>query len=119
MKKALIVWGGWDGHKPKEGADLFSEWLRSKDFEVEVSDNLDSYLDAEKLSGLSLIVPMWTMGTITEDQRKGLCEAIKSGVGLAGYHGLPAITEEMKGAHGIYHARIRYSQDLPGMWTFS
>lgn len=87
MKKALIVWGGWDGHKPKEGADLFSEWLRSENFEVEVSDNLDSYLDAEKLSGLSLVVPMWTMGTITEDQRKGLCEAIKSGVGLGGYHG--------------------------------
>ena len=87
MKKALIVWGGWDGHKPKEGADLFSEWLRSENFEVEVSDNLDSYLDGEKLSGLSLIVPMWTMGTITEDQRKSLCEAIKGGVGLAGYHG--------------------------------
>jgi hypothetical protein len=40
-------------------------------------------------------------------------------IGLAGYHGLPAITEEMKEAHGIYHARIRYDQDLPGMWTFA
>jgi type 1 glutamine amidotransferase len=87
MKKALIVWGGWDGHKPKEGADLFSDLLRKEGFEVEVSDNLDSYLDREKLVGLSLIVPMWTMGTITREQSEGLREAVKSGVGLGGYHG--------------------------------
>jgi len=87
MKKALIVRGGWEGHEPKEGAKLFSEWLRSENFEVEISDTLDSYLDAEKLSALSLIVPMWTMGTITKEQSEGLREAVKSGVGLGGYHG--------------------------------
>ena len=87
MKKALIVWGGWDGHKPREGADLFSGLLRKEGLEVEVSDNLDSYLDREKLAGLCLIVPMWTMGTITREQSEGLREAVKSGVGLGGYHG--------------------------------
>ncbi len=87
MKKALIVWGGWDGHKPKEGADLFENWLRTRGFEVEVSATLDSYLDAEKLASLSLIVPMWTMGTITKEQSEGLREAVRNGVGLAGYHG--------------------------------
>ena len=52
MKKALIVWGGWDGHKPKEGADLFSGWLRTQDFEVEVStDDCESKFDSLLLVG--------------------------------------------------------------------
>ena len=61
--------------------------LDIEDFDVEVSDTLDRYLDSEKLAGLSLIVPIWTMGTITNEQRSGLCDALKSGVGLAGFHG--------------------------------
>ncbi len=28
----------------------------------------------------------------------------------------PAITQEMKGPHGIYHARVKYAEDLPGQW---
>ena len=87
MKKALIVWGGWDAHRPKESADLFAGVLRTQDFDVEVSDTLSSYLDGEKLAALSLIVPMSTMSTITNEQRSGLCEAVKSGVGLGGFHG--------------------------------
>jgi type 1 glutamine amidotransferase len=27
MKKALIVWGGWDGHEPKQVAEVFAELL--------------------------------------------------------------------------------------------
>jgi len=26
-RKALIVWGGWDGHQPKEVAQIFREAL--------------------------------------------------------------------------------------------
>jgi type 1 glutamine amidotransferase len=86
-KRALIVWGGWAGHKPKECADLFAPWLKSQGYEVEVSDTLDSYLDTEKLSELSLIVPIWTMGQITKEQEKGLLDAVAAGVGIAGFHG--------------------------------
>jgi len=57
MKKAVMVWGGWDGHEPKQCADVFAPILRDKGFEVEVSDTLDSYLDTEKMLGLSLVVP--------------------------------------------------------------
>jgi type 1 glutamine amidotransferase len=39
------------------------------------------------MQALSLIVPVWTMGTITHEQEKGLLEAVKSGVGIAGWHG--------------------------------
>ncbi len=86
-KKALIVWGGWQGHEPKQGAEFFAEQLRAHDYEVELSDTLDAYLDTEKLSGLTLIVPTWTMSTITDEQEKGLLNAIQSGVGVAGWHG--------------------------------
>jgi type 1 glutamine amidotransferase len=87
MRKALIVWGGWLGHQPQEVAEIFRGLLVEEGFEVEVSDTLDAFLDAEKLKGLSLIVPVWTMGEITKDQCNNVSEAVQSGVGLAGCHG--------------------------------
>ena len=87
MKSALIVWGGWDGHEPKQCADIYAPWLETKGFNVTVSDTLDSYLDKEKMAGYSIIVPIWTMGQITGDQCNALRETVKSGVGLAGWHG--------------------------------
>lgn len=98
MKKALIVAGGWDGHEPEKCAALFAGLLRENDYEVEVSDTLDAYLDAEKLAALDLIVPMWTMGQISEEQIKGLSDAVKSGVGLAGFHG--GMGDSFRGEHG-------------------
>jgi len=86
-KKALVVWGGWDGHTPEQSVKVFIPWLEKQGFAVEVSNTLDSYLDAEKTKSLSLIVQCWTMGRITGDQRKGLCEAVAGGAGLVGWHG--------------------------------
>ena len=86
-KKALIVWGGWDGHTPKQTAELQAAWLTDRGFEVEVSDTLDAYLNQDKMMSLSLIVQMWTMGKITKEQFEGLDKAVQSGVGLAGVHG--------------------------------
>lgn len=90
MKSALIVWGGWEGHEPEKGAAIFTPFLQSHDYEVEVSTTLDSYLDASKMLALDLIVPIWTMGTITQEQEKGLLAAVQSGVGIAGWHGCMA-----------------------------
>ncbi len=87
MKKALIVWGGWDGHQPKEVAEIFREVLASEDFEVEVSDTLEAFADAEKLLGLDLIVPVWTMARIEQQLVNNVSAAVQSGVGLAGCHG--------------------------------
>jgi len=86
-RKALIVWGGWDGHEPRQVADVLAGALRKHAFDVEVSDTLDSYADAEKLKTLDLIVPVWTMGKITGEQSKGLCAAVEGGVGIGGCHG--------------------------------
>lgn len=86
MKKALIVQGGWDGHKPKEVAAILAGQLRQNGFEVTISDTLDAYKDPN-LSKLDLIVPNWTMGTIQKEQLQPLLAAVESGVGLAGLHG--------------------------------
>lgn len=87
MKKALFVYGGWEGHQPRQSAELFAAILRGDGFQVELSDTLDTYLDTEKMRALSLVVPTWTMGTITREQERGLLDAIASGVGVAGWHG--------------------------------
>lgn len=42
MKKALIVWGGWDGHEPEQVAGVCAQLLRDADFEVEISNELVS-----------------------------------------------------------------------------
>lgn len=86
-RKALIVWGGWDGHQPKEVAQIFNRILQEAGFETEVSDTLDAFKDEAKLMGLSLIVPIWTMGNITNEQAGPVFKAVQSGVGMAGCHG--------------------------------
>lgn len=86
-KGALVVWGGWAGHDPENIAGVFARALREQGFDVEVSNTLDSFLDTEKLKRLSLIVPVWTMGAITNEQCKSVCAAVESGVGIGGCHG--------------------------------
>ncbi|HLI68752.1 MAG TPA: ThuA domain-containing protein [Ktedonobacteraceae bacterium] len=90
MKHALIVWGGWQGHEPQKGAALFASFLRAQHYEVEVATTLDAYLDQAKMQSLDLIVPIWTMGTITPEQERGLLNAVRGGVGIAGWHGCMA-----------------------------
>ena len=86
-KKALCVWGGWDGHTPKQSMDVFVPFLTGKGFDVTVSNTLDAYLDKQLMESLDLIVQCVTMSTITGDQAKGLMSAVQGGVGLAGWHG--------------------------------
>jgi type 1 glutamine amidotransferase len=87
MRTALVVWGGWDGHQPKQCVDVFIPWLQEQGFAVTVSDSLDVYCNQPVMSSLSVIVPCWTMGTISGEQEKGLLEAVRGGVGIAGWHG--------------------------------
>ncbi|MEI7025097.1 ThuA domain-containing protein [Paenibacillus sp. y28] len=87
MKRALIVWGGWAGHEPEQVAAIFADVLRNEQFEVEVANTLDVFGDAEKLLGLDLIVPVWTMGEITKEQAANVSAAVQAGTGIAGCHG--------------------------------
>ncbi|MCP4641542.1 MAG: ThuA domain-containing protein [bacterium] len=87
MKSALVVWGGWDGHEPKECVDVFIPWLKDQGYDVTVADSMDVYEDEAVMSALSVIVPCWTMGQMTGDQEQGLLAAVRGGVGIAGWHG--------------------------------
>jgi uncharacterized protein len=86
MSDALIVWGGWDGHQPDVFAEICAEMLRGEGLEPEIASTLDA-LTEDRLSALSLIVPIWTMGTIPPERLTALLEAICRGVGIAGFHG--------------------------------
>lgn len=87
MKKALMTWGGWEGHEPKQCVERFAPFLHEQGFEVTIADNLDVYLDGPLMRSLDLIVPVWTMSTITKEQERGLLDAVSGGVGIAGWHG--------------------------------
>jgi len=86
-KKVLLVYGGWDGHQPKEFKDLILPWLKEQGFDVTVSNSLDIYADSAKMKEFDLIVQAWTMGQLTGEQEKGLTTAVQNGAGIAGYHG--------------------------------
>ena len=86
-KKALIVWGGWDGHTPDRSAAIVRDILMAHDFDVRVENSTKAYADPS-IHHLNLIVPMVTMSTIEKVEVENLCAAVKSGVGLGGFHGL-------------------------------
>src|SRR6185312_8253588 len=87
-RKALVVWGGWDGHEPEKVALLFDEILRGEGFDVEIAESLDAFADEAKVSGMSLLVPIYTMSAITPEQRDPVLKAVSQhGVGIAGCHG--------------------------------
>lgn len=108
MKKALIVFGGWEGHEPKLCTEIFAPLLRERGYDVTLSDTLDIYLNQEFLQGLNLIVPLWTMGTITKEQEKGLLTAVAGGVGLAGWHG---------GMADAFRNNTEYQWMVGGQWV--
>lgn len=108
MRKALIVWGGWDGHQPKEVAAIFADILRKESFEVIVSDTLETYADEELMNSLDLIVPVWTMGKIEQNQLKPLLTAVENGCGIAGCHG---------GMGDSFRNEVEYQYMVGGQWV--
>lgn len=108
MRRALIVWGGWDGHQPKEVAEIFADVLRKEAFEVIISDTLESYADEELMSSLDLIVPVWTMGNIEKHQLQPLLKAVENGCGIAGCHG---------GMADSFRNEVDYQYMVGGQWV--
>lgn len=85
-RKALIVWGGWAGHEPEQGAAIVAGMLRNEGFDVRIETTTQAFADPA-LSELSLIVPIFTMSKIEKTEAANLTAAVRGGVGLAGYHG--------------------------------
>ena len=107
-KKVLMVWGGWMGHEPKKCIDIFAPWIKEQGAQVTVSDTLDAYLDEDLMSSVDLIVQVWTMGTITREQERALLNAVRGGVGLAGWHG---------GMADSFRQNTEYQFMVGGQWV--
>ncbi len=86
MKRAMIVWGGWEGHEPEPGAAYVAAMLRDEGFEVRVEGDVDAFADPA-VREMDLIVPCITRATIAKEPLDNLLAAVQGGVGIAGYHG--------------------------------
>jgi type 1 glutamine amidotransferase len=107
-KKILFVYGGWDGHQPKECRDIFVPWMESAGAEVFTSDSLGCYKDTLLLQKIDLIVQEWTQDVIEREEEKNLLEAVKRGVGLAGWHG---------GIGDSFRMNVEFQFMVGGQWV--
>lgn len=87
MARALVTWGGWEGHEPEKVGPMFADWLRDAGMQVTLTDSLSCFDDAEALKSHDLIVPVWTMSKIEKQQALNVCAAVAAGTGIAGCHG--------------------------------
>lgn len=86
-RKVLFIHGGWQGHEPIKFRDYMVPWMQKEGASVSVFDNLEPYADTKLMADIDLVIQVHTMSQISNEQEKGLLDAIKSGVGMAGWHG--------------------------------
>ena len=108
-KKIIYVFGGWEGHSPKQSVDVFVPKLRAAGADVKVFDNLKVYTNKKIMDETDLIIQIWTMGKISEKQFEGLQSAIMSGTGFSGWHG---------GAGDAFRANLKYQFMVGGQFIF-
>jgi type 1 glutamine amidotransferase len=107
MREALIVWGGWAGHEPEQGAAAVKGLLEAEGFVVRIETSTAAFADPS-IMDLSLIVPIITMAEIQKDELANLESAIRGGVGLGGYHG---------GMGDAFRAAPDYQFMVGGQWV--
>ena len=87
MKKALIFWGGWDGHEPELVSARFQRLLEKNGFTVDRFAGVDCLADREKLMDYDLLVPCVTGSELPHECSQNVAWAVAHGVGMAGCHG--------------------------------
>ena len=87
MKTALIVSGGWPGHQPEVVAERLELHLTKLGFKVERATSRDVLAPPNDLSRFDVIIPNWTMDSLSGEATENLGKAVGNGVGLAGIHG--------------------------------
>lgn len=107
MKQALIVWGGWHGHEPEQCAHIVRDMLQRNGFEVRIETQTAAFADPA-LAQLDLIVPIYTMSKIEKEECTNLSAAVRSGVGLAGFHG---------GMCDAFRDSVEYQFMTGGQWV--
>ncbi|MBO5308052.1 MAG: ThuA domain-containing protein [Lentisphaeria bacterium] len=86
MKKALVFRGGWEGHDPVESSDIVAAELQKRQMTVDIFDDQECLLKQD-LTAYDVIIPVWTMGDISNEAEKALLAAVAGGVGVGGWHG--------------------------------
>lgn len=86
-KKAIIVWGGWEGHTPEASANVVKDMLEAQNFDVVLDSSTEAFADP-KLGEFDLIIPAVTMSRIEKEELQNLLACIRAGSGIAGFHGL-------------------------------
>ena len=108
-KRALIIWGGWEGHEPKQTATIFADVLRGHGYQVDLETDLDLLLDHDRMEATDLFVPVITQSHIGSMQARSLLEAVREGgTGLAGWHG---------GMADAFRTHTEYQFAVGGQWV--
>ncbi len=107
-KRALMIWGGWEGHEPEKCMLIFKPLLEAAGFTVDVETTLDVYTDAARMRSYDLINQTYTMSTITREQEQGLLDCIEQGTGFAGWHG---------GMADAFRNNTNYQFMVGGQWV--
>jgi type 1 glutamine amidotransferase len=85
-RRALIVRGGGEGHRPVEATEMFRSFLDDHGFDVRVEESHAIYADREEMARIDLVVQCVTGCEISDEALRGLREAVERGTGLAGWH---------------------------------
>ena len=87
MKKALIFYGGWDGHEPALVSARFQRLLEKHGYAVDRVAGVECLADRDKLLEYDLLVPCVTMSELPREYEKNVSFAVSRGAGIAGCHG--------------------------------
>ena len=85
MPRAVIVWGGWDGHKPRETAEVLRQILLPHDYDIIVTSDVAA-LGAADIVTMDLIIPYLTDAEIEKQTALKLTAAVRAGSGPGGHH---------------------------------
>lgn len=107
-KKILYTYGGWKGHEPEQSLEIFIPWLEGEGAVVDAFNTLDPYADADYMSGVDLVIQVFTMSEISKEQEKGLLNAVQKGMGIAGWHG---------GLCDSFRQNVAYQFMTGGQWV--
>lgn len=107
-RRILVVYGGWEGHEPRQCVDILVPWMQSEGAEVDVFDNMEKYTDEEYMDQVDLVIQVVTMSEISSGQEQGLLRAIKNGCGIAGWHG---------GLADAFRQNTEYQFMVGGQWV--
>ena len=85
-KKAIIIYGGWEGHQPKQIALFLKRIMEKNDIETMISDDPEILSNSKYIKEIDLLVTQWTDGTLSDKQLQTVIRLVGEGCGLAGIH---------------------------------